>query len=63
MPFYFDVGTGASNVTWQAFAGIGYQTKRMGVSVGYRYLSFENGSKAITHLALGGPIIMANFRF
>ncbi len=63
VPFYVDVGTGASNVTWQVFTGIGYQTRRFGISVGYRYLSFENGSKAITHVTLGGPIIAANFSF
>ncbi|HEY6432947.1 MAG TPA: hypothetical protein VIZ17_13280 [Acetobacteraceae bacterium] len=63
VPFYFDVGTGASDVTWQAFAGIGYQTKRLGLSIGYRYLSFEKGSAAIPHLALGGPIVAANLSF
>ncbi len=63
VPFYFDMGTGGSNLTWQIFSGIGYQTKRFGMSVGYRYIAFDNSSKAVSHLALGGPIIAANFRF
>ena len=32
-------------------------------AIGYRYMSFEKGSAAISHLALGGPIIAANFSF
>ncbi len=25
LPFHFDVGTGDTNLTWQAFAGVGYK--------------------------------------
>lgn len=64
LPFYFDVGGGGSHPTWQAFGGIGYQTRAVGLSLGYRYLAFEQGSSAvIPKLRLGGPIIVANFTF
>ena len=64
LPFYFDIGTGGSDITWQVFGGIGYQTERVGVSIGYRYLSFNQGSNAtIQKLQLGGPLLAASFRF
>jgi hypothetical protein len=64
VPFYLDVGAGGSNVTWQAFGGVGYQSGRFGVSIGYRHLAFNQGSSArIQKLILGGPILAANFSF
>ena len=64
MPYYFDIGAGGSNLTWQIASGLGYQTGWAGVSVLYRYLSFEQGGNAtIKHLTLGGPMIMGSFSF
>jgi hypothetical protein len=64
IPFYFDIGAGGSNLTWQVFSGIGYQTKWVGVSIAYRYLSFNQGSSAVVQkLSLRGPTIAANFKF
>ncbi len=63
LPFYADVGTGGSNVTWQVFGGVGYQTPRFGVSAGYRYLAFDKDGAAISHLSFRGPILLANFSF
>ena len=64
VPYYVDVGGGGSSPTWQIFGGVGYEAGRVGVSVGYRYLSFHQGSNAVIQkLSLGGPIIAANIRF
>jgi hypothetical protein len=63
IPYYFDIGGGGSNLTWQIASGLGYQTGRVGVSVLYRYLSFEQGSSVVKHLDMGGPMIMVNFTF
>jgi hypothetical protein len=64
LPYYFDVGGGGSKLTWQAFGGVGYQTGRISVSVGYRFLSFQQPSDAvISKMNLGGPIILATLRF
>jgi hypothetical protein len=64
VPFYIDVGAGGSNVTWQAFSGVGYQNGRFGVSIGYRHLAFNQGSSArVQKLVMGGPILAANFSF
>lgn len=64
IPYYFDIGAGGSNLTWQIASGLGYQTGSVGVSATYRYLSFEQGSSArVKTLSLGGPMIMVNFSF
>ena len=64
IPYYFDIGGGGSSPTWQIASGLGYQTGWVGVSVLYRYLSFEQGSSSVVrHLDMGGPMIMANFTF
>jgi len=48
----------------QAFSGVGYQSGRFGVSIGYRHLAFNQGSSAkVQKLVLGGPILAANFSF
>jgi hypothetical protein len=36
VPYYFDIGGGGSDPTWQIFGGVGYEAGRVGVSVGYR---------------------------
>jgi hypothetical protein len=42
----------------------GYQTGWAGVSLTYRYLSFQQSSSAVVqHLWIRGPMIMANFTF
>jgi hypothetical protein len=64
VPYYFDIGAGGSNLTWQIATGLGYQTGYAGVSVLYRYLSFEQGSTSVVqHLGMHGPMIMVNFTF
>ena len=64
VPDHFDIGGGGSDPTWQIFGGVGYEAGRVGVSVGYRYLSFHQGSNvAIQKMSMGGPIIAANFKF
>jgi hypothetical protein len=64
VPFYFDAGGGGLKLTWQAYAGIGYQTSFADLSLGYRYLAFEgNGNRAVKDLSLGGVILAASFHF
>jgi hypothetical protein len=64
IPYYFDVGAGGSNLTWQIASGVGYQTRWADLSLTYRYLSFEQGNSAVLqHLSIRGPIMMASFTF
>jgi hypothetical protein len=64
IPYYFDIGAGGSNLTWEISSGLGYQTGWAGVSVLYRYLSFQQGDDSVVrHVNLGGPMMMVNFTF
>lgn len=68
MPFAFDVGTGDSDSTWQAFAGVGYKYENFDVIAGYRHLEWEfdnsdAGDGALNSLDISGPIIGIKYRF
>ena len=64
IPYYFDIGAGGSNLTWQISSGLGYHIGRADLSLTYRYLSFEQGSSAvIQNLNIKGPMLMATFTF
>jgi len=68
MPFHLDVGTGDTDITWQAFAGIGYKYENFDLVLGYRYLdwTFEDnnpGAKVFNDLTISGPMFGAIFRF
>jgi len=64
VPYYFDIGAGGSNLTWQIASGVGYHTGWGDVSLTYRYLSFEQGNdNLLQHLWIKGPMVMVNFTF
>jgi hypothetical protein len=64
IPYYFDVGTGGSNLTWQIASGLGYHAGFADLSLTYRYLSFEQDSSSVVqHLWIQGPMLMVNFTF
>ena len=63
-PYAFDIGAGSSTLTWQASAGLGYQFNWGGVALGYRHLSYEQGSKNLVQdLSFSGPFLALNFTF
>lgn len=58
MPFHFDVGAGDTDLTWQAFAGVGYKYESFDVIAGYRYLDWEmDDGDVLTDLTVDGPIV------
>ena len=64
VPYYADIGTGQSNMTWQLFAGIGYIFNWGDIKLGYRYLEYDqDDDKLVQDLKLYGPILGAGFRF
>jgi hypothetical protein len=64
IPYYFDIGAGGSNLTWQIASGVGYQTPWADVSLTYRYLSFEqSNNSAEGRLWMQGPMLAVNFSF
>jgi hypothetical protein len=63
IPYYFDIGAGGSNLTWQISSGIGYHASWADLSLSYRYLTFQQGSGVLDHLTVRGPMLMASFPF
>ena len=64
MPYYLDVGTGNSNYTTQAMAGVGY-TFGWGEVVGaWRYLGYDMKSgQPLKDLSFSGPMVSAVFHW
>jgi len=64
IPYYLDVGTGSSDLTWQALAGISYGYRWGELILVYRHLDYNDESgKLLEQLALSGPTFGARFRF
>lgn len=64
LPYYLDVGTGDSDLTWQLSAGVGYAFDWGAVTLDYRYLDYDQGGdKLLQGLAFGGPKLGVAFRF
>ena len=64
VPYYVDIGTGESKLTYQAMAGIGYQFGWGDVVASWRYLAYDMKSgKPLEQLDFNGPQIAAVFRW
>ena len=64
MPYYVDVGTGDSQLTWQGLIGVAYGFHWGEVTLAYRYLYYDQGSdKLVQRMDFGGPALGVTFRF
>jgi len=64
MPYYADIGTGGSDLSYQLFAAIGYKFGWGDIRLGYRYLDVEmDEDKLMESLQLSGPVLGVGFRF
>jgi len=64
LPFYGDIGTGDSELTWQVSGGIGYRFEKFDVVVTYRYLNWEfDDSRVFDTLDVSGPQAGVKIRF
>jgi hypothetical protein len=64
VPYHFDIGTGDSDRTWQALAGIGYRFSWGEASLGYRYLDYKfKSGEALRDLTVSGPALGAAWRW
>jgi hypothetical protein len=64
VPWYVDVGTGSSDLTWQAMAGIGYTFERTSIRGVWRHLDYErDNSDLLQEISFGGPGIGVSWRF
>ena len=64
VPYYVDVGTGQSRLTWQINAGLGYQFDWGSVLATWRYMDydFKSGSN-VQSLSFNGPTVGVVFKF
>jgi len=63
-PYHLDIGSGESDLTWQAVAGIGYAFS-WGELIGvYRHLDYRlDSDSAVKDLSFGGPAVSVAFRW
>ncbi|HXX84965.1 MAG TPA: hypothetical protein VEN29_13405 [Casimicrobiaceae bacterium] len=64
MPYYLDVGTGQTQLTWQAIAGLGYAFSWGDVIALWRYIDYHfKSTDAFGSLSLNGPAIGVAFHW
>ena len=64
IPYYLDVGTGSSSLTWQGMLGVAYSYKWVGVTLAYRHLYYDQkDDKLIQDMRFSGPALGVTFRF
>jgi hypothetical protein len=64
IPYYSDIGTGSSSLTWQGMIGIAYSWKVVGLTLAYRHLYYDMKSdKLIQDMRFSGPALGVTFRW
>ena len=64
LPYYVDVGTGQSDLTWQASAGFAYRFDWGDVSLLYRYMEWDfDSSSQLDTISFSGPLLAAKLLF
>lgn len=64
IPYYADIGTGDSDLTWQAAAGLGYRFNWGEIAGVWRYMDYDLPSgKAMGDMDFSGPAVGAVFRW
>ncbi len=64
VPYYLDVGTGSSALTWQGVTGLGYAMGWGDMQLTYRHLYYDqNNDKLLQDFSFSGPALSATFRF
>jgi hypothetical protein len=64
IPYYFDIGTGESDLTWQGMVGIGYTFGWGDLLAAWRYLDYDMPNDyTLRELTNSGVAVGATFRF
>ncbi|MET0210626.1 MAG: hypothetical protein ABW220_16385, partial [Burkholderiaceae bacterium] len=66
LPYYVDVGTGQSKLTWQAALGVSYAFSWGELSGMWRYVSYDmksDSASSVENLNFNGPMVGATFRW
>ena len=62
--YHFDIGTGDSNLTWQAAGGLVWDHSWGNVKLYYRHLAYDQKAGALLDdFSFSGPVIGVGFRF
>jgi len=64
LPYYADIGTGESKLTWQLLGGVGYRYKWFDIRGIYRYLDYDlDRDEVDLDLTFSGPAVVLGFHF
>ena len=63
VPYYVDVGTGDSKLTWQGIAGIGYAYSWGEVTATWRYLDYKFKNATFESVNFNGPVVGVAFHW
>jgi hypothetical protein len=64
LPYYLDIGTGDSDLTWQVIAGASYAFGRGDLVLGYRHFEYDGGPKELMeNFSFSGPVLGFRFSF
>lgn len=68
IPYHFDVGTGDTELTWQAFGGVEYHFSKVNLVAGYRHLEWDfddndTGGDIFNDLYISGPVVGFRYSF
>ena len=64
VPFYLDVGTGDTDLTWQAAAGVGYSYQWGDIRASWRYLNWNGkAGDPVADLTMSGPLLGIAWRW
>jgi hypothetical protein len=64
IPYYFDIGTGSSALTWQGMLGIAYSFKLVTLTLAYRHLYYDmKDDKLVQDMRFSGPAFGVGFRW
>lgn len=64
LPYYVDVGTGESSLTWQVNAGVGYRFDWGSTFATWRYLDYDfKSGNALQSMTMDGALVGVAFQF
>lgn len=63
LPFVADIGTGSSDLTWQAFAGVNYGWGRNVLTAGWRHMAWDIDGDYLKDVSYDGPLLAYSYRF
>ena len=64
LPYYLDVGTGESDLTWQGLGGVGYRFNWGNVVLVYRHIYWDfESDNLLKDMSFSGPALGTVFKF